>query len=308
MYVLFSYVMIITLNLFYYEIVLCCYLMTNQFFILIDKSNDEKLRKFKLGKFNDDTKEILKNNSSNFVWGIHRGKVKSSFWSKLKKNDKIYFTIPRENFKISATLTKKIKNPKFGKLFYPNDLDASSIHYFLFFDDIQKTNLSFNELMHNSIARLSVPVSGIYELKKEYYQTKIKKSKPKKFISPITNGPAKKNKSEIWRFLRDTKPVKDLKKLYQNKCQICNKTFEIKKNQFYSEVHHYHPLEDHGDDDKSNMIVVCPNHHTQFDYKIIAIDRDGASIIDNTGKKTLEQITFHKSHNLDKKNIESQLE
>ena len=297
----------ITLNLFYDGLVFMTYPMANQFFILIDKNNEEKFRKFKLEKFNDNTKEILNNNSAKFVWGLHKGKVKSSLWSKLQKNDTIYFSTLQENFKISATLTKKIKNLKFGKLFYPNDLDASSIHYFLFFDDIQKTNLSFNELIHNSITRLSVPVPGIYELKKEYYQTKIKKSKPKKFIYP-TNGPAKKNKSEVWRFLRDPKPVRELKTLYRDKCQVCDQTFEIGNDKFYSEVHHYRPLEAHGDDDKSNMIVVCPNHHTQFDYKIIAIDRDGASIIDNAGKKTLEQITFHKSHNLDKKNIESQLE
>ena len=297
----------ITLNLFYDGLVFMTYPMANQFFILIDKNNEEKFRKFKLEKFNDNVKEILKDNFTKFVWGLHKGKVKSSLWSKLQKNDTIYFSTLQENFKISATLTKKIKNLKFGKLFYPNDLDASSIHYFLFFDDIQKTNLSFNELIHNSITRLSVPVPGIYELKKEYYQTKIKKSKPKKFIYP-TNGPAKKNKSEVWRFLRDPKPVRELKTLYRDKCQVCDQTFEIGNDKFYSEVHHYRPLEAHGDDDKSNMIVVCPNHHTQFDYKIIAIDRDGASIIDNAGKKTLEQITFHKSHNLDKKNIESQLE
>jgi len=296
----------ITLNLFYDGLVFMTYPMANQFFILIDKNNEEKFRKFKLEKFNDNTKEILNNNSAKFVWGLHQGKVKSSLWSKLQKNDTIHFTTPEENFKISANLSKKIKNPKFGKLCYPHDLDASSIQYFLFFENLQKTNISFNELIHNSVTRISVYISGIYEIKKQYYQ--IKKSKPRKFIPPITNGPAKKNKSEVWRFLRDTTPVNELKKLYQNKCQICNKTFEIAKNKFYSEVHHYHPLEDHGDDDKSNMIVVCPNHHTQFDYKIIAIDRDGASIIDNTGKKTLEQITFHKSHNLDKKNIESQLE
>jgi len=280
--------------------------MSKQFFILIDKNNEEKFRKFKLEKFNDHTKKILKNNSTKFVWGLHKSKVKSSFWSKLKKNDKIYFTIPEENFKISATLTKKTKNPKFGKSIYPHELGTNSIQYFLFFNEIQKTNVSFNELIHNSASKISVLISGIYEINQEYYQTK--KSKPKKFISPKKNGPAKKNKSEVWRYLRDTKPVKELKALYRDKCQICGCIFEIGKNKFYSEVHHYHPLEDGGDDDKSNMIVVCPNHHTQFDYKIIAIDRDGTTIIDKTGKKTTEKITFHKSHNLDKKNIESQLE
>ena len=130
--------------------------MSNQFFILIDKNNEEKFRKFKLEKFNDDTKEILNDNSAKFVWGLHKGKAKSSLWSKLKKNDKIYFSIPEENFKISANLTKKIKNPKFGKLLYPHDLDANAIQYFLFFENLQKTNISFNELIHNAIFKISI--------------------------------------------------------------------------------------------------------------------------------------------------------
>ncbi len=282
--------------------------MTNQFFILIDKSNDVKFTKFRLGTFNDHGTDILKNNSCKFIWGIHKGKAKSSLWSKLKKNDKIYFAIPEENFKISANLVKKTKNSKFGTLLYPNDLDSKSIEYFLFFNEIQKTNVSFNELIHNSVTKIPIPISGIYEIKKIYYDTKNQITKPIKFTIPTINGPAKKNKSEIWRYLRDTKPVKELKALYHDKCQICAQTFEIGKNKFYSEVHHYHPLEDGGDDDKSNMIVVCPNHHTKFDYKIIAIDMDGTSIIGKNGKKTLEKITFHKSHILDKKNIESELE
>jgi predicted restriction endonuclease len=281
--------------------------MSNQFLVLIDKSNNEKFRKFKLEKFNNSAVEILNTYSCKFVWGIHKGKMKSSLWSKLKKHDNVYFTIPEENFKISANLTKKIKNPTFGKLFYPHDLDANSIQYFLFFNEIQKIDISFNELIHNSVSKMSVPVSGIYEIKKSYRQIKNQKTKPKKFILPAS-GPAKKNKSEVWRFLRDPKPVRELKTLYRNKCQICAQTFEIDKNKFYSEVHHYHPLEENGDDDKSNMIVVCPNHHTQFDYKIIVIGLDGSSIINKNGKNTPEKITFHKSHIFNKKNIESQLE
>jgi len=283
--------------------------MPNQFFVLIDKRDSEKFRKFHLGKFDKNIKQSLDDNSANFVWGIHKSKVSSSVWSRLKKNDVVYFSIPEENFKIFAKISKKSKNSELGQIIYQNEPNAKSIEYFLFFKEIQKTNLSFNEVIHNSITKISAPISGIYEIKKSYYKDKHQKTKPKKFIlSKITKGPPKKNKSEVWRFLRDTKPVKKLKELYKNKCQICEKTFEIGKNQFYSEVHHYWSLEQQGDDDISNMIVVCPNHHTQFDYNMIAIDRDGSSIIDRNGDKTGEKIKFHNAHTLDKKNIENQLE
>ena len=54
------------------------------------------------------------------------------------------------------------------------------------------------------------------------------------------------------------------------------------------------------------MIVVCPNHHAQFDYNLIAIEIDGKSVIDKYGKKICT-ITFHKKHSLNLENIVSQL-
>ena len=78
-------------------------------------------------------------------------------------------------------------------------------------------------------------------------------------------------------------------------------------SKFYSEVHHYNPLKKQSDDDYENMIVVCPNHHVKFDYNVIAISRDGTSIINKRGESTGEKIKFHGKHKLDKKNIESQL-
>ena len=282
--------------------------MSNQFFILIDKRDSEKFRKFYLGKFDKNFEQNVKSNSKNFVWGIHKSKIASSVWFKMKKGDVIYFSIPEENFKISAKISKKSKNSKLGQILYQNDSNAKYIVYFLFFKEIQKTNLSFHEIIHNSTTKIPVPVSGVYEIKKSY-SDRCRKTKPKKFMfSKITKGPAKKNKSEVWRFLRDTKSVKKLKELYKNQCQICNKTFKIGEKQFYSEVHHYWPLEQQGDDDISNMIVVCPDHHIQLDYNIVAIDRDGSSIIDSNGEKTGEMIKFHGAHTLDKKNIENQLE
>jgi predicted restriction endonuclease len=100
--------------------------------------------------------------------------------------------------------------------------------------------------------------------------------------------------------------VRKLKDLYDNRCQVCGYTFEYDKGKFYSEVHHYNPLEEDGPDDISNMIVVCSNHHAEFDYKMMAIDIDERSLINKKGNKVGE-ITFHKNHRLDKKNILSQM-
>ena len=283
--------------------------MSNQFFILIDKRDSEKFRKFRLGKFNQDIKKILDKSSTQFIWGLHKAKVSSSIWSKLKKNDVVFFTIPNDNFKICGKLLKKSKNTKLSSVMYRNDLNAKNVEYFLFFKSLENNQISFHELIHNAVSKISVPIAGIYEIKKSYYDKSSKKTKPKQLsLTKIPKGPAAKNKSEVWRFLRDTKDVKKLKSLYDGKCQICGTTFEIGKNRYYSEVHHYWPLEQHGDDDATNMIVVCPNHHTKFDYNLIAIDRDGTHILDKNGRRNNEKISFKKSHVLAQKNIDHQLE
>ena len=196
---------------------------------------------------------------------------------------------------------------------WPDGLGSEQITYFLLFENLENVNIPFTEMINLSEESLITFISGIYKINNSFkLESKLNKISKKQsiqmsFVMPTTkNGPAQKNTAEVTRFLRDTSKVKKLKKLYDNKCQICSHTFEYKKNQFYSEVHHYNPLKDNADDDIDNMIVVCPNHHAEFDYNLIAIDIDGKSILDRNGKKIAE-IHFHKQHKLSEKNITSQL-
>ena len=285
--------------------------MSNQFFVLIEKRDTEKFRRLRTGKFNIKTLEILEKNNSKFVWGIHKGIVTKTIWDKIRKNDKIYFTTPKENFKIYGIVSKKVKNLEIGELIYPGTLEKKQVNYFLFFKKLDGCVISYHELIHNSKSTIHVE-QGIHEIKKEPYSEKKKKEKHKKF-DPKEKiiGKAKRSKSEVWRYVRNTIKVKELKNLYHNKCQICSNTFQYETVsgdfEFYSEVHHYNPLKKQSDDDFGNMIVVCPNHHARFDYNFIRIGRDGRSIINQQGNTTGEKIKFHKNHALEKKNIESQL-
>lgn len=81
---------------------------------------------------------------------------------------------------------------------------------------------------------------------------------------------------------RDTIESKKLKDEYNNTCQICGKKIVITQNVNYSEAHHIQPLggKHRGPDDRTNMIVLCPNHHAMFDLGVIAIDpNDGVTIL-----------------------------
>lgn len=74
--------------------------------------------------------------------------------------------------------------------------------------------------------------------------------------------------------IRDSKIIKELKEIYDNKCQICGEKIEISKDIYYSEGHHIKPLwgAHNWPDTQENILILCPNHHTQFDYWVIAIN------------------------------------
>jgi len=90
----------------------------------------------------------------------------------------------------------------------------------------------------------------------------------------ITQEGIERAKNITYRVKRDANLSNKIKLLYQNKCQICGESIKLKTDSYYSEVHHLQPLggEHKGRDSEENMIVVCPNHHVEFDYGVIAIN------------------------------------
>jgi hypothetical protein len=87
------------------------------------------------------------------------------------------------------------------------------------------------------------------------------------------DGPSARIPTVVSRIARDTGIVRRLKIKYGFRCQICGERIELKSG-FYCEAHHLRPLgiPHDGPDVESNLIIVCPNHHTQLDYTAIPID------------------------------------
>jgi hypothetical protein len=96
----------------------------------------------------------------------------------------------------------------------------------------------------------------------------------------------------ITRILRDTSLSRFLKSLYHQQCQICEGTFRLPNGDKYGESHHLRPLgrKHQGIDHQSNMVVLCPNHHSMFDYGVIAIQPKDHELL-SIDKKVLEQGT-----------------
>lgn len=76
----------------------------------------------------------------------------------------------------------------------------------------------------------------------------------------------------IERFVRNSKLTSSLKELYNHTCQVCGTRLKSTRR-YISEAHHIRPYNDthKGDDCWGNMIVLCPNCHSQFDDLYYAI-------------------------------------
>jgi len=178
----------------------------------------------------------------------------------------------------------------------------------------------FQEYKNNLISTLE---KGGWLIDKEetYYYSKIKDALPfinsdksSKYLPSIEprpdmgkvkdETPPPRTKTEIYRVLRDTKLSKELKILYDYKCQICGKSIRLAQGN-YAEAHHIQPLSQahEGPDIGENIIILCPNHHVEFDYGVIAIEPFTFKIMHkNPDNKYIGKNVFlHSTHTLNPK-------
>lgn len=80
------------------------------------------------------------------------------------------------------------------------------------------------------------------------------------------------------RIIRNTKITSQLKEEYDYQCQVCGEQRKQGPDTAYAEGHHIKPLKNDGPDAISNLIVLCPNHHADFDYGMIKLDPDTLEI------------------------------
>lgn len=64
--------------------------------------------------------------------------------------------------------------------------------------------------------------------------------------------------------------IQKLKKLYHYQCQICGYSFESSYNINYAEAHHIDFFTNTYNNNASNIIILCPNHH-RIIHKLIPV-------------------------------------
>ena len=93
---------------------------------------------------------------------------------------------------------------------------------------------------------------------------------------PFDISPPGRVETYISRYIRDTQLVKEIKNENNYSCQVCGETILLPNGNNYAEGHHLQPLGGvhKGPDIRENIIILCPNHHSEFDYLSIAINHN----------------------------------
>lgn len=118
--------------------------------------------------------------------------------------------------------------------------------------------------------------------------------------------PSGRRQTTVARIIRDSRKARQVKKLYDFRCQVCGLRIETASGP-YAEAAHIKPLgEPHnGPDTTANILCLCPNHHVMFDFGAIAIG-DDLTVIGGDGrlmcnprhKIELEYLRYHRRHYL----------
>ncbi|WP_328758241.1 HNH endonuclease [Streptomyces sp. NBC_00271] len=90
------------------------------------------------------------------------------------------------------------------------------------------------------------------------------------------SGTASRRTATLSRIVRDPELTAEVKRLHGDRCQVCGLQLATRFST-YSEAAHIRGLgrPHHGPDKLSNLLVLCPNHHVQFDTLAIYITTDG---------------------------------
>ncbi len=257
-----------------------------------------------------DEKEILDIFSQSSLkdkwWGV--SKKYQKIWEQVKSGDIIYLGYKNSSkFLYKGIVKETLEDEKLPVKLWGDNVKIKIKKYLIHIYKVKKISVGFHEFLRiNNLENETNP--GLYLIqihKDKKIVKKIKKIKVNKseLLPNDLEEPPEKFKSSTTRFIRDTKKTIKLKKMYEHACQVCKLQIKIQKDHHYSEVHHIHPLKYGGDDSFSNMIVLCPNHHIFFDYKIFGIDMDGEWIIDKNNNK-IKKITYMGNHKIAKKNIQ----
>lgn len=91
----------------------------------------------------------------------------------------------------------------------------------------------------------------------------------------------------------NTRIIKQLKKLYKGQCQLCGCRPFDEYDTDISEVHHISYFCNSLNNDSSNLIVLCPNHHRLIHKMNLTFDRDEMAFITDDKQQIRVLLNLH---------------
>ena len=281
--------------------------MANQYFVIVDERDSDKLRMFEYNTYQNQLEKLGYPNTR--FWAFSEKDTDN--FKKIQIGDTIYFSIQNDaSFSFSARVSGQEESDLAIKL-WGDDFRTKTSRLVIFLHEFSESSIGYSEMLRSTESKTQNS-PGIYIVNKKFKEIEPEPTSSD-FLKPVLTpvdfaGPPPKTRYQIIRYIRDTKKTNELKKLYQNKCQVCNYQIITSNNEYYSEAHHVWPLGSKptgGDDDFDNMLVLCPTQHAEFDYNVIKISKDGRKIIDKNGN-VISTLRYESSHKIAQKNIDQQ--
>lgn len=282
--------------------------LSRDFIVIVAPKDKERFLQFKTRYHQSMLRSIPDIQNASNIWAIN-SHTHYDLWASIREGDRIFFAMLGSDFSYYGTVHKTLRDRTIAATLWGNTPRILLHDCLVLFTSTKETSLPFNDACKNAGITTPVTFDGIYAAKNKILNvTTIPKESPSGIIiKDDHDGPAVQKSEAVTRFIRDTNKVRQLKKKYDDKCQVCGYVIPITNKIRYSEVHHIHPLKDGGDDDFDNMLVLCPTHHVEFDYKIIGIDADLETIVDRY-KVPIGKLRMSSEHKLDMKNIKFHME
>ena len=277
--------------------------MTREYAVVIHQKDHERFRRFRTGYDRDIIKSLDRFDGVDNVWALGPS-TEPDLWDSIGRGDLVFFADAGSAFSHLGVVDRKVTDRDAAIKIWGDSPRIREHKYMILFSEVSPIDIPFYELCKKGGIAPSSMSTNIYVLKNTvvHPSSEIAKRRPAGTVLVSDDGAPNKKTEVVTRFIRDTDKVKQIKAAYNNVCQVCGYTIRTSQESRYSEVHHIHPLKDGGNDDFGNMLVLCPTHHVEFDYKVIGVGRDKKTIVDSKGNK-IGDLTVRKMHRLHEKNI-----
>lgn len=217
------------------------------------------------------------------VWGMEEGPRNQPTFEQMSARDWVVFYHDGRLFSCGR-IGRKLQGRDFGRTFWSNpssqfcftieDFDLLDIPI----DDLRNT-LGYQSgfyprgpirVSDESLGKLLAEFSSVRNYLNGFRESEMPDENEiaSDFILP------KRIETQSSRIIRNTNLVNELKRDHDFRCQVCDDQRKRDPSSPYAEGHHLQPLGSphQGPDIKENIIVLCPNHHADFDYGMVKVE------------------------------------